>query len=157
MIKADCHRDTEHTEKIIVETTPPDEGQQIRIDAELSRTNGLTERIIGCAIQVHRELGAGLLESIYENALCIELETAGLRFQRQCAIPVLYRGHLIGDHRLDLVVEDTVVVELKSVERMDPIFSAQVLTYLRISGKRVGLLINFNSRLLTHGIQRFIL
>ena len=137
--------------------TPLDNSQQSTVDPELARINALTEKIIGCAIQVHRELGAGLLESIYENALCLELETAGLRNQRQCAMPVLYRGRLIGEHRLDLLVEDAVVVELKSVERMDPIFSAQVLTYLRISGKKVGLLINFNARLLTHGIQRFIL
>ena len=81
----------------------------------------------------------------------------GLRYQRQLVIPVSYRGKQIGEHRLDLIVEDTVVVELKSVERTDPVFEAQVLTYLKISGKRIGLLINFNSRLLKQGIQRFIL
>jgi len=81
----------------------------------------------------------------------------GLRYQRQLAIPVNYRGKPIGEHRLDFIVEDAVVVELKSVERIDPVFEAQVLTYLKISGKRIGLLINFNSRLLKQGIQRFIL
>jgi len=123
----------------------------------LERINALTEKIIGCAIQVHKHLGSGLLESLYENALCLEFDAAGLQYERQVAIPVNYRGHIIGEHRLDLLVEDTVVVELKSVERIEPIFEAQVLTYLKISGKRVGLLINFNSRLLTQGIQRFIL
>lgn len=125
--------------------------------AGLERINALTEKIIGCAIQVHKHLGSGLLESLYENALCLEFDAAGLQYERQVAIPVNYRGHIIGEHRLDLLVEDTVVVELKSVERIEPIFEAQVLTYLKISGKRVGLLINFNSRLLTQGIQRFIL
>ncbi len=123
----------------------------------LDEVNSLTERIIGCAIRVHKQLGAGLLESIYESALCVELELAGLRFQRQVPIPVTYRGHAIGEHRLDLVVEDLVVVELKSVERIEPLFEAQVLTYLKISGKKIGLLVNFNSRVLTSGIQRFIL
>jgi len=125
--------------------------------SDLAEINMLTEKIIGCAIAVHKQLGAGLLESLYENALCIELKDAGLRFERQVAIPVVYKGQLVGDHRLDLVVEDLVVVELKSVERIEPVFEAQVLTYLKISGKKVGLLINFNSRLLTQGIQRFIL
>ena len=117
----------------------------------------LTERIIGCAIEVHRVLGPGLLEASYEAALAIEFETANLRFQRQLIVPVFYKGRPIGDHRLDFVVEDTVIVELKSVERFDPIFEAQVLTYLRLSGKRRALLINFNSRLLKDGIKRFVL
>lgn len=132
-------------------------GAAIECDLALEKINALTEKIIGCAIQVHKHLGAGLLESIYENALCLEFDAAGMRYERQVPIPVNYRGHVIGEHRLDLLVEDTVVVELKSVERIEPVFEAQVLTYLRISGKKVGLLINFNSRLLTQGIQRFIL
>lgn len=117
----------------------------------------LTERIIGCAIEVHRVLGPGLLEASYEAALAIEFETANLHFQRQLIVPVFYKGRPIGDHRLDFVVEDTVIVELKSVERFDPIFEAQVLTYLRLSGKRRASLINFNSRLLKDGIKRFVL
>jgi GxxExxY protein len=117
----------------------------------------LTEKIIGCAIEVHRVLGPGLLEASYEAALAIEFESAKLRFQRQLVIPVSYKGQPIGEHRLDFVVEDAVIVELKSVERYDPIFEAQVLTYLRLSGKRRGLLINFNSRLLKEGIKRFVL
>jgi GxxExxY protein len=117
----------------------------------------LTERIIGCAIEVHRVLGPGLLEASYEAALAIEFESAKLRFQRQLVIPVSYKGQPIGEHRLDFLVEDAVIVELKSVERYDPIFEAQVLTYLRLSSKRRGLLINFNSRLLKEGVKRFVL
>lgn len=117
----------------------------------------LTERIIGCAIEVHRQLGPGLLEGTYESALCIELESAGLKFVRQPVFPVVYKGQVIGEYRVDLIVEDAVVVELKSVERFDPIFEAQVLTYLKVTGKRIGLLMNFNSRLLRDGIKRFVL
>jgi GxxExxY protein len=126
-------------------------------EAELERINSLTERIIGCGIEVHRQLGPGLLESIYESALCVELELAGLQYQRQVPVSVSYKSQTIGDLRLDLVVENSVVVEIKSVDRIEPLFEAQVLTYLRVSGKRVGLLVNFNSRLLKNGIQRFIL
>lgn len=117
----------------------------------------LTEKIIGCAIEVHRVLGPGLLELSYEAALAIEFQSAKINFQRQLVIPVSYKGRPIGEHRLDFLVEDAVVVELKSVERFDPIFEAQVLTYLRLSGKRRGLLINFNSRLLKDGVKRFVL
>jgi len=119
--------------------------------------DSLTEKIIGCAIEVHRVLGPDLLEASYEAALAIEFEAAKLRFQRQLIIPVFYKGQPIGEHRLDFLVEDAVVIELKSVERFDPIFEAQVLTYLRLSGKRRGLLINFNSRLLKDGVKRFVL
>ncbi|MEK7309553.1 MAG: GxxExxY protein [Planctomycetota bacterium] len=119
--------------------------------------NQLTEKIIGCAIEVHRQLGPGLLESLYESALCIELEQAGLKYSRQAIIPVVYKNHPIGEHRIDLLVEDLVVLEIKSVERHDPVFEAQVLTYLKITGKKIGLLINFNSKLLVEGIKRFIL
>src|SRR5579863_969668 len=108
----------------------------------------LTERIIGCAIEAHRQLGPGLLEGTYEAALAIELESAGIRFDRQLVFPVNYKGRKIGEYRVDLLVDKQVVVEIKSVERFDPVFEAQILTYLRITGARVGLLINFNSRLL---------
>jgi GxxExxY protein len=121
------------------------------------QSDPLTERIIGCAIEVHRVLGPGLLEASYEAALVVEFEAAKLRFQRQLIIPVFYKGQSIGEHRLDFLVENAVVVELKSVERFDPIFEAQVLTYLRLSDKRRGLLINFNSRLLKDGVKRFVL
>ena len=117
----------------------------------------LTERIIGCAIEVHRVLGPGLLEASYEAALAIEFQDAKLKFQQQVIMPVSYKGRSIGEHRLDFLVEDAVIVELKSVERFDPLFEAQILTYLRLSGKRRGLLINFNSRLLKDGVKRFAL
>jgi GxxExxY protein len=117
----------------------------------------LTERIIGCAIEVHRQLGPGLLEQTYEAALCIELQNAGVNFVRQPIFPVLYKGQTIGEYRLDLIVADAVVVEIKSVERFDPIFEAQVLSYLRFTGKKVGLLINFKSRLLRDGLKRYVL
>ena len=117
----------------------------------------LTARIIGCAIEVHRELGPGLLENVYEAALCLELTAVGLRTLRQVELPVVYKGQLIGQYRLDLLVEDQVVVEVKSVERLDPVFDAQLLTYLRVTGKHVGLLINFNSHLLKAGIKRIVL
>ena len=119
--------------------------------------NKLTRRIIDCAIEVHRQLGPGLLESAYEAALCVELEEAKLRCQRQVAIPAIYKSKAIGEYRIDLIVEDTVVVEIKSVERFDRLFEAQVLTYLKVTGKKVGLLLNFNSRLLKDGVKRFIL
>lgn len=117
----------------------------------------LTERIIGCAIEVHRQLGPGLLESAYEAALCIEFDDVGLAYKRQFITPVLYKGRTIGEYRLDLIVEDTVVIEIKSVERLDPVFEAQILTYLRVTGKHVGLLLNFNTRMLKMGIKRFVL
>lgn len=126
-------------------------------EISLDRINWITERVIGCGIEVHKPLGPGLLESIYEAALCVEFEIVGLKYQRQVPLTISYKNRSIGDLRLDLLVEDCVLVEIKSVERMDPVFDAQGLTYLKISGKRVGLLINFNPRLLKTGIKRFIL
>jgi GxxExxY protein len=117
----------------------------------------LTEQIIGCAIEVHRTLGPGLLESAYAEALAAELSESGCRCARQVAVPLVYKGRSIGDYRLDLIVDDAVVVEVKAVERFDPVHDAQLLTYLRLSGKRVGLLINFNRRLLREGIRRLVL
>ena len=119
--------------------------------------NAITERIIKCAIAVHRELGPGLLEEVYEEALEIECKLEGLGVARQFKVPVLYRGKTIGEYKPDMLIDDQVIVEIKSVERFDPVFEAQVLTYLRITQKRVGLLINFNSRLVKDGIKRFIL
>ena len=119
--------------------------------------NAITERIIKCAIEVHRQLGPGLLEGVYEEALDIECKFNSLNVLRQFTVPVLYRGKTIGEYRPDMLINDLVIVEIKSVERFDPVFEAQVLTYLKITGKRVGLLINFNSRLVKDGIKRFIL
>jgi len=116
----------------------------------------LTEKIIGCSIEVHKELGPGLLESIYESALSIELFQRGLHFERQKPLPVGYKGEQIGEFRIDLLVEDTVVVELKSTERHDPLFEAQLLSYMKLGGYSIGLLINFNSLMLTKGVKRFV-
>ena len=126
-------------------------------DTEIIGINKISEKVIGCAIEVHRQLGPGLLESVYEEALCIEFRLQGLSYQRQLSIPLVYKGNPIGEYRLDLLVEDAVIVEIKSVERHDPVFDAQVLTYLRITGKKIGLLLNFNQRLLRNGIKRYIL
>ena len=123
----------------------------------VTETNALTQKIIGCAIEVHRVLGPGLLEPNYESAMCIELEDAQLTYTRQIQVPAFYKGREIGRYRIDLAVEDLVLVEIKSVERIDPLFEAQLLTYLRVTERRVGLLLNFNSRLLKDGIKRLIL
>jgi GxxExxY protein len=117
----------------------------------------LTERIIGCAIEVHRALGPGLLEATYERALCVELALSRLRFERQLMVPIFYKGHEVAHYRIDLLVEDRVVVEVKSVEHAPALFEAQLLAYLRAANKRVGLLLNFNSTLLKNGIRRLIL
>src|SRR5205807_1930613 len=126
------------------------------VDADIDgqRTNELTERIIGAAIEVHRILGPGLLESTYTAALSIEFEAAKIRYRQHVGIPAFYKGHLLGEYCLDFIVEDLVIVEVKSVERISPVFDAQVLTYLRVAQKHVGLLINFNSRLVSSGVKR---
>jgi len=117
----------------------------------------ITEQIIGAAIAVHRALGPGLLESTYEACLAFELLERRLRIARQTALPVVYRGVRIDcGYRLDLVVEEMVVVELKAVERLLPIHDAQMLTYLKLSGHPVGLLLNFNVPMLRDGIRRFV-
>jgi GxxExxY protein len=107
--------------------------------------DGLTRKIIGAAIQVHRTLGPGYLELIYEEALCLELKASGSSYVRQYPVVICYRNEHIGEHRLDLVVEDTVVVELKSVLELQDIFYATLRSYLKATGKPVGLLLNFAS------------
>ena len=117
----------------------------------------LTERIIGAAIEVHREVGPGLLESSYAACMRHELTCRGLRFEHEKAIPIAYKGLLLdAAYCIDLLVEDTVVLELKSVERLERIHDAQLLTYLRLSARPVGLLINFNVPFLRHGIRRLV-
>jgi GxxExxY protein len=116
--------------------------------------SSLTYRIIGCGIEVHKQLGPGLSESNYEEALCIELTSAGLSYVRQVSVPVLYKGQQIGAHCPDLVVENGVVVEIKSVERLIGVHRAQVLTYMRLLRVPLGLLLNFNEEVLRTGIER---
>lgn len=118
----------------------------------------LTEAIIAAAIEVHRELGPGLLESAYQQCLCRELSLRGLVFQYQVDLPVTYKGEKLDcGYKIDLLVEDCVIVEIKSVDDIHPVHEAQLLTYMKLSHKRVGLLINFNVSLLKNGIKRRVL
>jgi len=123
----------------------------------LDGNTDLTDRILSCAIDVHRQLGPGLLESVYESALSIELRYRGIPFKRQVGFPLYYRGELISEHRPDLIVEETVIVEVKTVERFAPIHTAQMLTYLRVTSLQLGLLLNFNSETMKAGIRRVVL
>lgn len=119
--------------------------------------NQITDRIIGVAIRVHKELGPGLLESAYEACLAFELRDAGLSVEVKKPLPVSYRGvRLDCGYRIDLVVENKVIIELKAVEKVLPIHEAQILSYLKLSGLQLGLLINFNSLYLKDGIKRVV-
>jgi GxxExxY protein len=118
----------------------------------------LTEQVIGCAIEVHRALGPGLLEAVYEECLCHELHENGLGFQRQIPVPVTYKAvNLETGFRADLVIEKELLIEIKAVERLLPVHQAQVLTCLKLSGIPKGLLLNFNTRVLKDGIRRFVM
>lgn len=118
----------------------------------------LTERIIGAAIEVHRVLGPGLLESVYESCLAFELTGQGLKVEQQRSLPLIYKTlQFEQGFRLDMVVEERVIVELKVVEKLAPVHEAQILSYLRLSGYPVGLLINFNVKLLKEGLRRFVM
>ena len=124
---------------------------------EKDRLDSITRRIIGAAIEVHRRLGPGLLESAYATRLAFELRHMGLQIEEQRPLPVVYRDvKLDCGYRLDLVVEDSVVVEIKAVDQLAPIHDAQLLSYLRLSDRRVGLLINFHVRVLKNGLKRIV-
>ena len=115
----------------------------------------ITYEIRGAIYDVYKALGPGLLESVYEEALCFELEQRGLKVERQKQVPLVYKGNVLKTElRLDLLVEDKVIVELKSVEEMKKVFSKQLLTYLRLMGKKVGLLVNFNTDDILNSISR---
>jgi len=117
--------------------------------------NKITEKIIGCAIEVHRNLGLGLLESAYEECLCYELAQKGLQYKRQVSLPVIYKGvNLDCGYKMDVIVENSVIVELKAVERILPVHEAQLLSYLKLYGKKLGLLINFHVPILKNGLKR---
>ena len=120
--------------------------------------DNLATRIIDCAISVHKELGAGLLENVYKQCLKIALEEEGLKVESEVPLPVCFRGRKITDegYRLDLLVEDTIILELKSVSQLAEVHAKQLGTYLRLADKRLGLLINFNETLLKNGIKRII-
>jgi GxxExxY protein len=119
--------------------------------------SNITQRILSCAIEVHSNLGPGLLESVYEEALAHEFSLRGIEYVRQKEISLRYKGKDVGNHRIDYLVENEVIVELKAVETFHKIYEAQLLTYLRALDKRVGLLINFNVNRLKEGIKRLIL
>ena len=117
----------------------------------------LSKEVIGAAIEVHRLLGPGLLESAYEQCLCRELTLRRIAFQRQQPLPLDYKGDILDcGYRMDMVVADKVVVEIKSVERLEPIHDAQLLTYLKLSGYKLGLLLNFNVPALRRGLKRIV-
>jgi len=124
---------------------------------EDQKLDGITRKIIGAAINVHRALGPGLLESAYETCLAFELQQLGLKLERQNPLPICYRGITLDcGYRLDLVVEDSVIVEIKATEGLLPVHQAQVMSYLRLTGLRVGLLITFNVPVLKRGLKRIV-
>ena len=125
--------------------------------AKFNELNALTEKIIGAAIDVHKELGPGLLESVYEQALMMELKSRGLKALNQVPIPVSYRGLDMGlNFRIDILVEDSIILELKSVEHLLPVHKKQLLTYLKLANKHLGLLVNFNEDYLKNGLKRVV-
>ncbi|MBR1788925.1 MAG: GxxExxY protein [Bacteroidaceae bacterium] len=124
----------------------------------MDRLNSISEKIIGAAIAVHKELGPGLLETVYEVCLLKEMEQRGIEVSRQVDLPLYYKGQETGKNfRIDILVENEVIVELKSVEEISPLHEAQLLTYLKLTQKKLGLLINFNVPFLKHGIVRRVL
>src|ERR1019366_3428237 len=141
LFTAETQRRREEKSKMERSKSEGAEGAEVTGATRLSRLNQLTEQSIGAAIEVHRQTGPGLMESVYEECLCYELSQLGLRFQRQVHLPVSYKGvKLDCGFKMDLLVEDAVVLELKTVDQLLPVHSAQLLTYLKLSGKKVGLL-----------------
>lgn len=128
-----------------------------REEAAKARAEVISREIIAAAIEVHRQLGPGLLEVAYRACLSHELKLRGIDHRQELALPLVYKGLRVGtSHRIDLLVEDLVIVELKSVERFEPVHQLQLLTYLRLSGRWMGLLINFNTARLKHGLRRML-
>ena len=122
------------------------------------KTEGTARHVVDAAVKLHTALGPGLLESVYEKCLGIELQNSGIHCEHQVSVPIIYEGTLVEPGlRLDLIAEDCVVVELKSVQKLLPVHNAQILTYLKLSGMRLGLLLNFNVALMKQGIRRIIL
>lgn len=122
-------------------------------DRELDQ---LAHQVIGAAIEVHRQLGPGLLEGVYEKAMCIEFELRGIRFRKQSGVGINYKGRPVGKGKLDLLVGERLIIELKAVERLAPIHTAQMISYLRMTNRVLGLLINFNVPVLKEGIRRVV-
>lgn len=135
-----------------------------RQDAKVVKTNEPSEQldqlaheVIGAALEVHKRLGPGFLESVYEEALCIELNLRNIPFERQIPIDVEYKGTMVGQGRIDMLIAKLLIVELKAVEALAPIHSAQTISYLKATGKNLALLVNFNVSVLKDGIKRIIL
>ena len=138
--------------------SPPDFCQHSGMALSYPETNATSRAVIGCAIEVHRHLGPGLLESIYEECLAVELADAGLSIQRQPPVPVVYKGRKVGGvYRPDILVNQEVIIEVKAVEKLLPVHQSQVLTYLRVTGLHVGLLFNFHTDSLTASMRRLSL
>ena len=117
----------------------------------------ITERILRCAVDIHRVLGPGLPESSYQRAMAVGMRNEGLRFSEEPALEMSYQGVKVGRHKPDFVVEGVVVLELKAVKQIEPFVAKQILTYLRVSGLRVGLIVNFNAPIISLGVRRFVL
>jgi GxxExxY protein len=117
----------------------------------------VVERVIGCGIRIHRGLGPGFLEAIYRNAFCIELQLSGIAFELEKTVVIQYRDQPVGLHRLDFVVGEVAIVELKAVRSLEPVHEAQLFSYLKATGLRVGLLMNFGDRTLKAGLKRIVL
>lgn len=117
----------------------------------------LSYRIIGAAIEVHKLLGPGLLESVYETALCAEFKLRGISFERQKRVAIIYKGEEVGYYIADLIVENRAIIEVKSVEKLEDVHTAQLLTYLKLTGLSAGLLLNFNEATLSKGVKRVLL
>jgi GxxExxY protein len=132
---------------------------ELRVSTSLDlKTESIAREIVDACFAVHKEMGPGLLEKVYEACLCSELRDRNISYECQKAIPLKFKGKLLDvDHRLDLIVDDRVVVEIKSVERAIDLHQAQLLSYLKLSGLRLGLLVNFNSTLMKSGIKRVVL
>ena len=129
----------------------------MRNPAKGLETEKLASELVDAAFKVHRALGPGLLETVYETCFCQELTLRTIYFQRQVTVPIIYEGVTLDTGlRLDVVVADRIVVELKAVDKLIPLFDAQVLTYLKLTGLELGLLINFNVALIKHGIKRIV-
>jgi GxxExxY protein len=144
----------------MIQDLPPRTQRSPRDSAEHISNDPVTERIIGAAIEVHRVLGPGLLESVYEQALCYEFELQGIEFRRQACVEMSYKSKVIKDQQIDLLVEaenDQVIVELKSLSRLPEVSTAQVLSYLKATGLKRGLLINFGEKRLVDGVRRLSL
>ena len=135
-----------------------DAGRITEIKNVIMEINKITEKIIGCAIEVHRHMGPGLSESAYDEFLAYDLSSIGLKAERPNPVPVIYKEiHLECGYRIDILVEDLVIIELKTVENFCPVHEAQILTYMKFAQKRIGLLLNFNVTVLKDGIRRYIL